>query len=137
MFISKAYAQAVETSADVAANLPEAPSAMEAFAWNMGLVVLMVVLFYILMIKPQQRRIKEHGEMLQGLQKGDKVVTGGGLVGTIDKIKPGEQEVSIDLGNGLKVTALRSTIHAKTDVILKDKPANDAAKKDDKKNSKK
>ncbi len=128
MLISKAYAQAVETSADIAVNLPEAPSALEAFAWNMGLVLVLVFLFYVLLIAPQQRRLKEHSEMLQDLKKGDKVVTGGGLVGVIDKIKPGDPEVIVDLGHDLKVTALRSTIHGKDGAVVKGKAANDGAK---------
>lgn len=128
MLISKAYAQAEAVAVNTATALPDAPSAMEAFMWNMGLVVLLIVMFYMLLIKPQQRRLKEHSEMLQDLKKGDKVVTGGGLVGVIDKIKPGEPEVTVDLG-GVKVTALRSTLQGKGDAFLKDKPANDKDKK--------
>ena len=138
MLISKAYAQALETSAPVVeamaegtSDLPPAPSAMEAFVWNMGLVLILVLLFYVLLIRPQQKRMAAHTEMLQGLKKGDKVVTGGGLVGKIDKIRAGSDEVIIDLGDGLKVTALRSTIHNKNDGLSGSAPANDA-KADDK-----
>ena len=117
MLISTAYAQAVEMNVEVgsglAVALPDAPSALEAFGWNMGLVLVLVFLFYVLLIAPQQRRLKEHSEMLQDLKKGDNVVTGGGLVGVIDRIKPGDPEVIVDLGGGVKVTALRSTIHGK------------------------
>lgn len=122
MLISKAYAQSVEIAGDIAAT-PEAPDAVAAFAWNMGLVLVLVVLFYILLIAPQQRRFKEHSEMLTKLKKGDKVITGGGLVGKIDKIID-EKEVVVDLGGGTKVTALLATLQGK------DEPA-DA--KDDKK----
>ncbi len=136
MLISKAYAQSVppvveqsvDAAAQAAAALPNAPSAMEAFAWNMGLVFVLVMLFYVLLIRPQQKRMQKHSEMLQGLKKGDKVLTGGGLVGTIDKIKDGDDEVVVDLGHGVKVTALRSTIHNKNDVRLTASPANDAKK---------
>ena len=133
MLISKAYAQAVETLGDGSDALPAAPSAMEAFVWNMGLVAVMVFLFYVLLIRPQQKRFKEHSEMLQGLKKGDKVVTGGGLVGKISKIKDGDDEVEVDLG-GVTVKALRSTLQGKNDPIMQ-KPANDAkaASKDAKK----
>lgn len=122
MVISKAYAQGV----DAASQIAGAPNAGEAFAWNMGLVLVLVVMFYILLIRPQQKRFKEHGNMLSALKKGDKIVTGGGLVGTIEKITDGSDEVVIDLGNAMKVTALRSTISAKDDARLS-KPANDAA----------
>ena len=119
MFISKAYAQEVATEAttaavDAAAATP--PSAGEAFAWNMGLIVILVVMFYFLLIRPQQKRFKEHKSMLDSLKKGDKVVTGGGLVGTVDKLPAeGSDEVIVDLGNGVKVSALRSTIQTKVE----------------------
>jgi preprotein translocase subunit YajC len=110
------------------------PSAGQAFMTNMGMVVLLMVLFYFLLIKPQQRRFREHSQMLSGLKKGDRVITGGGLIGTIDKIGDSDEAV-IDLGNGLKVTALRSTIQSKDDPRLRKKAANDEkAGKDEKKN---
>jgi preprotein translocase subunit YajC len=131
MLIAKAYAQAVDAAAGTADGAVQAmaatgaPSTAQTFIWNMGLVMLMVALFYVLLIRPQQRRFKEHSEMLAGLQKGDKVVTGGGIIGTIEKITDGSDEVVVDLGNGVKVTALRSTLSGKNDARLKGKPAND------------
>jgi preprotein translocase subunit YajC len=126
MFISKAYAQAVETASEVAVPsaaptgdamvvAPGAPTAMEAFLWNMGMVAVLVVMFYVLLIRPQQRRFKEHSIMLQGLKKGDKVVTGGGLIGVIEKITDGSDEVVVALGDGIKVTALRSTLQTRVE----------------------
>ena len=143
MLISKAYAQSVEISGDVASAtagaLAETPSATEAFIWNMGLVAILVFMFYILLIRPQQKRIKEHTEMLRGLKKGDKVVTAGGLVGTITSIKDGEDEVQVDLGNDMKVSVMRSMLQSRNDTgaLLKDKPANDAKAEEKKKNGKK
>lgn len=91
----------------------EAPSPWEAFALNMMLILILVMLFYVLLIMPQQKRFKKHSEMLGQLKKGDKVITSSGFVATIDKIKEKENEVVLDLGNGLKVTALRSAIQTK------------------------
>ncbi len=123
MLISKAYAAATEGVVSAGAA---APTAGEAFAWNMGLVLVLVALFYVLLIMPQQKRFKQHSQMLQGLKKGDKVVTGGGLVGKIEKIEDGNDEVVVDLGSDVKVTALRSTIHGKNDPLMRSKkPAND------------
>ena len=93
----------------------EAPGAMEAFALNMLLILILVVLFYVLLILPQQRRFKEHRSMLDSLKKGDKVVICGGLLGKVHKVKD-EGEVTIDLGNDIRVTALRSAIQNKVDV---------------------
>ncbi|MCK5285270.1 MAG: preprotein translocase subunit YajC [Alphaproteobacteria bacterium] len=123
MLISKAYAAVV----DIDTQVVDAPDAGNAFMWNMGMVFILVILFYVLMIKPQQKRFREHSQMLSDLKKGDKIVTGGGLVGKIDKITDGNDEVVIDLGGSLKVTALRSTIQAKNDPRIK--PANDSGTK--------
>lgn len=130
MLISKAYAQ--EVAAEMATQIPDAPSATEAFIWNMGLVLVLIVMFYVLLIRPQQKRLKEHRDMVDALKKGDAVITGGGLVGKIDKITADSDEVVVDLGS-VKVTALRSTISAKNDPRLKgandDKPAGKEKKK--------
>lgn len=107
MFISTAIAQ--EVGSAVAAT----PSVADAFWTNMGLIGLMFVLFYFLMIRPQQKRLKEQRNLLDALKKGDKVVTGGGLYGTVSKIVS-DTEVEIDLG-GAKVTALRYTIQNRLD----------------------
>lgn len=134
MFIEQAFAAAESSGAAI--DLAGAPSPMEAFLYNMGLVVVLVFLFYVLLIMPQQRRFKAHSEMLSGLKKGDRVVTGGGLVGKIEKVLD-DQEVLVDLGNNVKVTALRSTITGKTEIKPK-LAANDESKpKDDKKKDEK
>lgn len=111
MFISKAYAQeaTAEITADMAA-MPEQPSsAVSAFVWNMGLILILVAMFYILLIKPQQKRFQQHKEMMDGLKVGDKVSTAGGLVGKISKLTS-DTEVEVDLGGGTKVTAIRHTL---------------------------
>ncbi|MCK5375322.1 MAG: preprotein translocase subunit YajC [Alphaproteobacteria bacterium] len=95
--------------------------------WNFGLVAVLVGLFYILLILPQQRRFKEHSNMLSGLKKGDRVVTGGGLVGKIDK-EIDEKEVVVDLGNDMKVTVLRAMLQGRTE-LKPNKGANDSSDK--------
>lgn len=134
MFIS--IAQAQEAATDMAAGINQqtaelaanAPSAANAFAWNMGLILILVIMFYILLIRPQQKRFKEHREMLGALKKGDKVITAGGLVGKIEKLAS-DDEVIIDLGNSIKVTAVRSTIQAQAETTAK--PAKDTTKSAD------
>ncbi len=126
MLISKAHATMSEASEEIL-DLAGAPSPMESFMWNIGMVIILVGLFYVLLIMPQQRRFKEHSEMLSGLKKGDRVVTGGGLIGKIEKVVD-DKEVLLDLGNGVKVTALRSMIQNKADLELK-APANDSKSK--------
>lgn len=124
MWISKAFA-ADENAIQLEA-LADAPSATETFLLNMGLIGVLVLMFYVLLILPQQRRFKEHSEMLNKLKKGDRVVTSGGLIGRIDSVSDESGEVVLDLGNGVKVTALRSMIQSKNETVLKS--ANDDKK---------
>jgi preprotein translocase subunit YajC len=80
--------------------------------------VLIFVIMYLLIIRPQRQQMKKRGEMLAAIRRGDAVVTGGGLVGKVTKVID-DNELEIDLGGGTKVTALRSTI---SDVRVKGEP---------------
>lgn len=123
LFINKAYAQATESLAELEGQipqLPEAPTASELIFQNLMVIGVLVFLFYILLILPQQKRFKAHKKMLDSLNKGDEVITGGGLLGKVEKVIDGSDEIVINLGE-VKVTALRSTIHQKNDPRLSDK----------------
>lgn len=106
MLISKAMA----ASGEAASTAADSAGAGEAFMMNMLMLLIIVILFWILLIMPQQKRYKKHNTMLKSIRKGDKVLTAGGFIGTVDKVTEGSNEIVIDLGNKLKVTALRSTI---------------------------
>ena len=107
MFISLAHAAGeVGTAAG--------PAAADTFWMNIGLIGLMFVLFYLLLIRPQQKRLKEQRAMLDTLKKGDEVITAGGLVGVVSKVLT-DTEVEIEIAKGVTVTALRYTIQMKTD----------------------
>ncbi len=123
MLISQAHAQESATppatTAETAVPPMDAgavtpPDTTSILIQNVGMIVLLMVMFYFLLIRPQQKRFKEHKEMIDALKVGDKVLVGGGLVGTLDKIID-KDEVVVDLGNGVKVTALRAMIQAKAD----------------------
>lgn len=77
--------------------------------------MVLVLLFYVMLIRPQQRRFKEHRTMLDAMKKGDKVLTAAGFLGTVDSVNAEKGEVVVDLGNGVKVTALRATIQMKVE----------------------
>lgn len=72
-------------------------------------LVLMFVIFYFLLIRPQRKRMKEHEEMIARLKKGDRVVTNGGLIGTIHALT--DRELVIDLGDRAKVRVVRSQVN--------------------------
>lgn len=81
-------------------------------------LVLIFVVFYFLLIRPQQKKAKEHRATLDGLRRGDRVVTGGGIIGTVVRVD-GPDEVSVDIAEGVRVRVVRSTI---TNVLTKPDP---------------
>ena len=87
-------------------------------------LVLIFVVFYFLLIRPQQKRLKEHKRMVGELKRGDKVVTGGGLHATVTKVEDGDNTVILEIAPNVRVKAQRSTI---TDLLSKPRPrgAND------------
>ena len=95
MIIANAYAQAAPAGGD---------------AGFMGLlpIVLMFVLLYFLMIRPQMKRAKEHKQMVEALQKGDEVLTAGGVVGRITVM--GDAYVSLEIAPGIEVSVQRSAV---------------------------
>lgn len=108
MLISPAYAQAAAP----------AGGGGDLFAQLMPLLLIFVV-FYFLLIRPQQKKMKVHKEMLGALRRGDKVVTGGGIIGTITKVKS-DNEVQVEIADGVKVLVARETIST---VMAKTEPA--------------
>ena len=99
-----------------------APSGTAAFFFNIFPLVLVFVIFWFLMIRPQQRRMKEHQAQIAAVKKGDRVVTGGGLIGKVVKVT--DNEVEVELGQGVRVTAVKSTLTQVIDPTAA-KPAND------------
>jgi preprotein translocase subunit YajC len=113
MFVTPAYAQGLGASPDIFVSILP--------------FVLIFVIMYFLIIRPQRTQLKKRGELLAAIRRGDTVVTGGGFIGKVTKVVEGNDELEIDLGGGTKVTALRSTI---ADVRVKGEPvANQNAKK--------
>ncbi len=107
MFITPAWAQeAVDAAADTATA---ASSGSPGILVTMMPLVLIFFVFYLMVIRPQNKRIIDHRKMMQNLQKGDKIVTGGGLVATVKKVI-NDEEVLIDLGHGVEAVAVRQTI---------------------------
>ncbi|MET0370898.1 MAG: preprotein translocase subunit YajC [Sphingobium sp.] len=85
-------------------------------------LVLIFAVFYMLLIRPQQKRMKEHKAKIEAVKKGDQVVTGGGLIGKVVRVD--DIYADIELAPGMKVKAVKSTL---TDVVdpMTAKPAND------------
>ena len=71
-------------------------------------LILIFVIFYFFLIRPQQKKVKEHKIMVENLKRGDKVITVGGIVGTIDRIVDGEK-VEVEIADNVKVEIIKST----------------------------
>ena len=74
---------------------------MEAFGTFLPLILIFVV-FYFLLIRPQQRKVKQHKEMLSNLKRGDKIVTSGGIIGTINKVAD-NRELTLEVAENVEI----------------------------------
>jgi len=72
-------------------------------------IILIFVVFYFLLIRPQQKKVKQHREMVSAIRRGDKIVTAGGLIGTVTKIIS-DTEAQVELAEGVRVRVVRHTI---------------------------
>jgi len=107
MFVSPAFAQ------DVAA----APGG-NVFAQFLP-IILIFVIFYFLLIRPQQQKMKQHRAMVEALRRGDQVVTSGGIVGKVFKVND-DGMVEVEIAEGVRVRIVKSTI---SQVLNKTEPA--------------
>ena len=100
MFVSAAHAQAAGgTAGGLAGGLS-------------GLlpIVLIFGIMYFLMIRPQQKKMKEHKAMVAALRRGDQVLTQGGIIGKVSKVKDDANEVEVEIADGVKIRVMRHTI---------------------------
>ena len=107
MLISSAYAQ------DASGLLGNATQFLP--------LLLIFGVFYFLLIRPQQTRQKQTRAMLAALRRGDRVVTAGGILGTVQRVKEGSDEIEVEIAQNVRVTVLRDTIST----VLKPVVAND------------
>ena len=117
MFISEAMAQTAG-----------APGGGDLLTTFMPLVLIFAI-FYFLLIRPQQKKQKQHQAKIAAVRRGDKIITGGGFYATVTKVIS-DTEVQVELAEGVKVKVATQTI---MDVLSKTEPANDAAPAEEKK----
>ena len=108
MFVSTAYAQ-------TAASAGGGGDMLVQFAP----LILIFVVFYFLLIRPQQKKMKEHKAMLSAIRRGDRVVTGGGIIGIVTKVGT-DDEITVEIAENVRVRCLRSTVNL---VLAKTEPA--------------
>jgi preprotein translocase subunit YajC len=103
MFISEAWAQGAGAGGS------------SDFLVQLFPLVLIFIVFYFLLIRPQQSKMKQQKEMLAGVKRGDRVVTGGGIIGLVTKVI-GENELQVELAEGVRVRIIKQTI---TDILTR------------------
>ena len=91
---------------------------MEALQQFVPLVLIFAIMYFLL-IRPQQKKLKNHKAMVEAVRRGDQVITQGGLIGKVSKIKDGD-EIEVEIATGVKVRVIKSTI---AQVTSKTEPA--------------
>ena len=71
-------------------------------------LILIFVIFYFFLIRPQQKKVKEHKQMVQSLKRGDQIVTSGGIIGTVERVMDNDR-AEVIVGDNTKVEIIRST----------------------------
>lgn len=84
-------------------------------------ILMLIVIFWFLIFRPQQKRVKEHKAMLEAVRRGDIIVTSGGIVGKITKVTDGD-DLEVEISTGVKIKVVRTMI---SDVRTKSEPVND------------
>ncbi|MEZ5779911.1 MAG: preprotein translocase subunit YajC [Paracoccaceae bacterium] len=107
MLITPAYAQAAGGGGGAAALTQFLP------------LILIFAIMYFLLIRPQQKKVKEHRAMVEALRRGDQVITQGGIIGKVSKVKE-DGELEVEIADGVKVRIVRATI---AQVLSKTEPA--------------
>ena len=105
MFVSPAYAQDAGAAAAFTSFVP---------------LILIFLIMYFLLIRPQQKKVKEHQAMVAALRRGDRVVTQGGLIGKVTRVKDDDAEIEVEIAPNVKVQVVRSTV---AQVVSKTEPA--------------
>ena len=107
-----------------AAQAQSGASGQSGALMQIPFLILMFVVFYFLLIRPQTKRAKEHRVMLTSLKRGDRIITGGGILGTVTKVKEGSEEIEIEVAPNTRITVVRNTIGS----VIRPTAANDAVK---------
>lgn len=109
MFVSPAWAQAAGGGGD------------GGFMTLLPLILIFVV-FYFLLIRPQQKKAKQHRDMLMNIRRGDKIVTGGGIIGTVTRVVS-DDELAVEIAEGIKIRVQRGLVSG---VLTKTEPVANA-----------
>lgn len=117
LFVSSAYAQTATGAGD--------NGAIFAQVLQYAPFLLIMVVFYVLWLRPQAQKQKETKSMLAAIRRGDRVVTAGGILGNVTRVRDESNEIEVEIATNVRVTVLRDTVSN----VVKPKAANDVAAK--------
>ncbi len=103
MLISSAYAASTPATAAAATG----PA---SFFVSLAPLFLVIIIFYFFLVRPQQRRMAEYQKLVSGLRRGDRIVTSGGIIGTIHKVETNNPDVTVEIAEGVRVRVQRNAI---------------------------
>ena len=118
LFVNEALAQASEA-------INEAPASESSLTSFVPLILIFVV-FYFLIVRPQSKKIKEHQVLVNNLKTGNQVVTSGGIVGVVTNIFEKENQVEVEISEGVRVKILKNYV---SDLVKKDEEKKSEVKK--------
>ena len=116
MFGTAAYAQTAASTAPASAG-----GIQDLLAGPLPMILMMVVLGYFLLWRPQQKRIKDHQDMVKALKRGDTVVLSSGVIGKVTKVE--DAELGVEIAQGVVIKVVRSMV---SEVRARAEPANDS-----------
>ncbi|MBV6632513.1 MAG: preprotein translocase subunit YajC [Alphaproteobacteria bacterium] len=116
MWISTAYA----------AGAGGAPGSGDAFFMQMLLIGVLFLIFWLLVIRPSQKKMADHKSMVEAIRRGDKIVTAGGIIGTVTKVLD-DDEVQVEIAENVRIKVVQTTIQL---VLSKSEPAKGEKGKD-------
>ncbi len=112
MLISPAFAQAGADAGSAAGLAQFVP------------LVLIFVIFYFLLVRPQQKKMKDHKAVLEAIRRGDRIVTNGGIVGLVTKVIAEERQLEVEISDGVRVKVMRDMVNT---VLSKTEPVSEKA----------
>ena len=125
-FFSQAFADTTsEIEVDATANTQEGAAEISSSLMSFLPLIIIFIIFYFLIIRPQQKKMKEHKRMINAIKRGDKVVTTGGMIGTVTKVDNNNAHLTIEIAANVEIKVLRSSV---SEIMNRSKPANDDSK---------
>lgn len=127
MFINNALADSDTITIQDTNNVPDAPPPMESTFGSLIPMVLIFVVFYFLLIRPQEKKRRAQETMVSGVKKGEEVLTNSGIYGIVSKINDSDNTVMLKVADSVEVKILKNSI---TDIISRRSSKDDVNKKD-------